>query len=713
VRILVLGSGAREHAILWKLNQSSEHSLFVCPGNIGMDKLATRLSVQDRYSMEEYAALALEHSIDLTVVGPENYLVNGIVDLFHARGLRIFGPTAAAARLEGSKVWAKEIMQAVGIPTASWRSFTDYREARLRAEELDWSCVIKADGLAAGKGAFVCHSKSEVVNALGALSRMTGDSSAVILVEELLHGPELSVFAISDGRTVLPFGAAQDHKRLENENKGPNTGGMGAYSPVNHMLVAQGFADSFFQPLVTSLRARGIEYVGVLYAGAIVTDEGPKILEFNCRFGDPEAEVLLRRLEGDLASLLTAATKHSLHTVPEPKWSSQEALCVVAASRLYPKENDFGSPISGIDAAEHIPGVIVFHAGTEGDPGANQIITNGGRILCVTAIGEKLSIAHKRAYDALSKISFKGMQYRTDIGTQALPEAWRTRWRKSPRWEQQMRVVTDGLDSLASAVQRLQLGDLGDTDRDRDKALQDIRQRLYALKLQTMLPGELGAGLGLQVTWTLFAKYVEMLNASSPGQIATNDAQVDPHESDGGRDAFGAATEMSPGSQHSAAPRLEVLNLPLSRSILRFERHDDYDMLAWASRLTAADTIEWLEKQRDTASAFYVDSKSFTYEFERQDIDIVGMISESEDLSEIRSVRFETSSYTCIWSTANSDLGEVDPTFAILSPTLLVDDVWWFMKGTSDERAAEEMRRVLDALQDLATDAPHLLSSAG
>lgn len=712
MRILVLGSGAREHAILWKLNQSAEHELFVSPGNVGMDKLATRLSIQDRYSMEQYVALALEHSIDLTIVGPENYLVNGIVDLFQAHGLRIFGPTAAAARLEGSKVWAKEIMQGVGIPTASWRSFTDYQEARQRAEELDWLCVIKADGLAAGKGAFVCHSENEVDNALKVLSGMRGDSSSIILVEELLQGPELSVFAISDGRTVLPFGAAQDHKRLRNEDKGPNTGGMGAYSPVDHMLVAQGFAVSFFQPLVTALRARGIEYVGVLYAGAIVTDEGPKILEFNCRFGDPEAEVLLRRLDSDLASLLTAATKHSLHTVPEPKWSSQEALCVVAASRLYPSETDFGSPIRGIEAAEQIPDVVVFHAGTEGDPGTGQIITNGGRILCVTAIGDNLSVAHERAYDALSKIAFKGMQYRTDIGTQALPEAWRTRWRKSPRWEQQMRVVTDGLDSLASAVQRLQLGDLADADTNR--ALQDIRQRLYALKLQTILPGEAGAGLGLPLTWTLFAKYIEVLNAvPSSAQIDTSHSQEVPRTSVWDGDVIGTDAESSPGSQRSVGPRLDILNLPLARSTLRFERHNDYDMLVWISRLTAADTIEWLEKQRDTASAFYVDSKSFTYEFESRDTDIVGMISESEDLINTKSVRLETSSYTCIWSAANSDLGETAPTFAILSPTLLVDDVWWFMKGTSDERDAEEFRRVLDELQDLATDAPHLLSSMG
>ena len=639
MRILVLGSGAREHAILWKLNQSAGHELFVCPGNVGMDKLARRLTVQDRYSMEEYAALALKYSIDLTVVGPENYLVNGIVDHFQTQGLRIFGPTAAAARLEGSKVWAKEIMQGVGIPTASWRSFADYGEARLRAEELDWLCVIKADGLAAGKGAFVCHSESDVNNALDELSRMRGDSSSIILVEELLQGPELSVFAISDGRTVLPFGAAQDHKRLRNGDEGPNTGGMGAYSPVNHMLVAQGFADSFFQPLVTSLRARGIEYVGVLYAGAIVTNEGPKILEFNCRFGDPEAEVLLRRLDGDLASLLTAATNHSLHTVPEPMWSSQEALCVVAASQQYPRKTDFGSPINGIDAAEQIPGVIVFHAGTDTDPGTGQIITNGGRILCVTAIGEKLSVAHEHAYEALSKITFKDMYYRTDIGTQALPTAWRTLWRKSPRWEQQMRTVTDGLDSLASAVQRLQLRDPADADTNR--ALQDIRQRLYALKLQTILPGEGGAGLGLQLTWTLFARYIEVLNAAPSAQISTSQGKEDLAGSDWERGAVGAAAESSSGSQQSAGPRLDVLNLPLGRSILRFESHSDYDMLVWPCRLAATDTIEWLEKQRNTASAFYVDSKSFTYKFEPEDTDIIKMISEAEDLNDIKSVRLE------------------------------------------------------------------------
>ncbi len=489
MKILVLGNGAREHAILWKLSKSeARHELFVCPGNVGMDDLAERLPVPEGGSLEGYARLASEHMVDLTVVGPESYLVEGIADLFQQRNLRIFGPTRKAALLEGSKVWAKEIMQAVGIPTASWRSFTDYDDARLRAQELSWECVIKADGLAAGKGAFVCHSAEDVDAALKELKHMGKQSSSVILVEELLEGPELSVFAISDGRTVLPFGAAQDHKPLLDGDDGPNTGGMGAYSPVGHMLVAQGFADRCFQPLVQRLRAQGVDYVGVLYAGAIVTNEGPKILEFNCRFGDPETEVLLSRLDSDLATLFLAATDGLLHTVQKPRWSSHEALCVVATSSNYPREGDFGSPITGIDVAEQIRGVRVFHAGTEGNPDGGRVVTNGGRILCLTATGENLSEARDRAYEGLSKISFKGMHYRRDIGSQALSGAWQARWQKPSWWEQQMRTVADGLDAVASTVRRLQLSDVSDVSTAQQ--LQDISQRLYALKLQAISPGE-------------------------------------------------------------------------------------------------------------------------------------------------------------------------------------------------------------------------------
>ena len=706
MRILVVGSGAREHAILWKLSQSdAKHELFVCPGNVGMDEVAQRLPVQDGNSIEGYARLAADHKIDLTVVGPEGYLVDGIADLFHQRKLRIFGPTAEAARLEGSKVWAKDVMQAVGIPTASWRSFSDNRAARRRAEELDWLCVIKADGLAAGKGAYVCRSEKDVNVALRELVRMSKPSSSVLLVEELLEGQELSVFAITDGRTVLPFGAAQDHKRLRDGDEGPNTGGMGAYSPVDHMLVAQNFADGLFQPLVRRLQAHGVEYVGVLYAGAIVTSEGPKILEFNCRFGDPETEVLLSRLDSDLASLLIAATDGLLHTVPKPKWSSQEALCVVASGRNYPREGDFGSSITGIDAAERAPGVIVFHAGTEGDPGTGQITTNGGRILCVTATGANLSAARDRAYEALSEIDFDGMYYRTDIGAKALSSPWQARLRKSPRWEQQMRAVTDGLDALASAVRRLQLrDDIADTHTVQD--LQDIRQRLYDLKLQTILPGEVGAGAGLRLTWNLLARYAEVLTDVSPAISSSNDRSAE----------SGLALERTPSdhdaelgsaSAHSARPRLDVLRLPLDSSILRFERHENYDMLVWNCKLTAAETIEWLEKQRDTAGAFYVDTKFFAYEFDDADADIVSAIGRKEPISAIRSIRLETSSYTCIWSSGDSEFQEEDTHFAILSPALLVDDVWWFMKGTIEEADAEAFMRVLQELQELAGDAPH------
>lgn len=489
MRILVIGSGAREHALLWKLRQSPKVSaLFVSPGNPGMDEVATCLPPREGTDTNAmYADLAGEHNVDLTIVGPENLLVDGIVDHFHERGLHVFGPTAAAAQLEGSKVWAKEVMQRVGIPTASWRVFEDIESATAYARELDFRCVIKADGLASGKGSFVCRSADDVESSLGILLGEKRYGNKPVLVEELLDGQEVSVFALSDGRVVVPFGAAQDHKRLGDKDTGPNTGGMGAYSPVDHMSVAQGFAESFFQPIVTGLAALGTPFVGVLYAGAIVTDQGPKILEFNCRFGDPEAEVLLCRLDDDLAELLWAATRGELHKRVAPNWNTQDALCVVISTDKYPREGDFGTPIYGIDDARNIPAVVVFHAGTDRDLSTGALVTHGGRILTVTALGGNLEEARARAYGAVERIQFAGKYFRTDIGAKATGTVWtfRSEWRKPPNWEVQMMQISQMISDVATGLEEMQL--LGQPQSAAE--LQSLLDRLYEIKL-TLHPAQ-------------------------------------------------------------------------------------------------------------------------------------------------------------------------------------------------------------------------------
>lgn len=495
MRVMVVGSGAREHAIVTKLRTSPlVEKLFAVPGNAGIARLAECLELATPDAeldvvLNAYADLAERHKIDLTIVGPETLLVDGLADRFHERGLRIFGPTQAAARLEGSKIWAKEVMQSVGIPTATWRPFTDVDDALAYAAELRWNCVVKADGLAAGKGAFVCAAEEQVRDVLYLLLVEKRFGDRPILIEEVLSGQEVSVFALSDGRTVVPFGAAQDHKRAHDLDEGPNTGGMGAYSPVNHMQVAEDFATSFFQPLVNRMDALGTPYVGVMYAGAIVTSEGPKILEFNCRFGDPEAEVLLTRLDADLAEILMACANGALHRLPEVKWASKsEALCVVVATDSYPLSSDFGTPIFGVEEAEKLEEVFVFHAGTQLDPDNGQLITNGGRIFCVTGVGATLEDARTRAYEAVQLIHFDGMMFRRDIGTKAIGTswnaAWTAEWRKPPRWEITAMDVSIAIGRIATRLQELQTASVNDIGSE----LAGLREQLFDIKLSLFPP---------------------------------------------------------------------------------------------------------------------------------------------------------------------------------------------------------------------------------
>lgn len=486
MRILVIGNGAREHALLWKLSQSPLVSaLYAAPGNAGMAEIATCLPPAGGHvdDAAAYADIAEREQIDLTIVGPENLLVAGLVDHFNERGLAAFGPTRMAARIEGSKIWAKDLMQRVGIPSAIWRSFDDQAPALQHAESLGWRCVVKADGLTAGKGTYVCTSEQQVRDALSVLldDRRYGDGP--VIVEELLVGQELSVFAITDGTTVLPFGAAQDHKRVHDKDEGVNTGGMGAYSPVDHMRVAEDFAVSFFQPIVAALAEDGTPYVGVLYAGAIITDEGPKILEFNCRLGDPEAEVLLCRLDSDLAEILRAAASGQLHIVAPTRWSAKEALCVVMATDTYPERLDIATPIYGLDKVAGRTDVCVFHAGTERVVSSGELITSGGRILAITGLGHGLEQARESAYRAVEEIHFEHQYYRHDIGAKALgtvrAATWNAQWRKPPDWETRATSVADALGVLARRV----------TDMPTRSAenlrveLEQLRQRLFELRL--------------------------------------------------------------------------------------------------------------------------------------------------------------------------------------------------------------------------------------
>lgn len=502
MRVLVIGNGAREHALVWKLRQSPLVSkLFASPGNAGIALVAECVVPKDRTSspIEAYASLAQEYDIDLTVVGPEALLVEGIADEFVRRGLAVFGPTAVAAQLEGSKVWAKDLMGRVGIPTASWRHFSDIGAARNHARtEHNWRCAVKADCLAGGKGSFVCRSQAEVEHALAEIlvAKRWGTTDAI--VEELLDGQEVSVFAITDGETVIPFGAAQDHKRLEDNDGGPNTGGMGAYSPVEHMQVAQDFAGTFFRPLVDALRAEGTPYVGVLYAGAIVTEEGPRILEFNCRFGDPEAQVLLSRLDSDLAELLGAASKGRLHTIDPPRWRFEDALCVVLAAGGYPDTSKLDVPqtITGVDDAAEIDGVLVFHAGTDTDPETGALLAVGGRVLSVTALADSLVEAQSKAYMAVEHIAFKGMQWRTDIAAKAIgtpwDTVWKAEWRKPPRWEESAYRNSEVLRALAGEIGFLM--DEGQWSNEEVQSLTRIQGQIYDVVLDLTSPSETARG---------------------------------------------------------------------------------------------------------------------------------------------------------------------------------------------------------------------------
>jgi len=425
MKVLVVGSGGREHALAWKLSKSPMVTrLFAAPGNPGMARHCQTLPIKAD-DIDALAAFAEQERIDLTVVGPELPLTLGLVDLFQSRGLAAFGPTRAAAALEGSKAFAKALMAKHGIPTARFGTFDDAGAARRYARELGAPLVVKADGLAGGKGAIVCQSLAEADRAIARCleEKVFGQAGELVVVEEFLRGTEASVFALTDGESVLPFGAAQDHKAVFDDDRGPNTGGMGAYTPppVVTEALLHDVMERIIRPTVSAMALEGRPYRGVVYAGLMLTAEGPRVLEFNCRFGDPECQPLALRLADDLFPLLRAvAGGGRLPTAV--RWRSEAAVCVVLASGGYPGDYATGKTISGIEEAERVEGVTIFHAGTALRDG--RLVTAGGRVLGVTALGREIPAAIARAYEAVGRIHFEGMHFRKDIGRNALvPQA--------------------------------------------------------------------------------------------------------------------------------------------------------------------------------------------------------------------------------------------------------------------------------------------------
>ncbi len=417
MRMLIVGGGGREHALAWKIAQSPRvTALFTAPGNPGIARHAVCVPLTAD-ALDGLVAFARRERIDLTVVGPEAPLVAGLADRLLDAGLAVFGPIAQAAAIEGSKAFAKDLMARNAIPTARFATFDDPARARGYCREVGPPLVVKADGLAGGKGAIVCRTLADADEAVAECMERAafGAAGATVVVEEFLSGEEVSFFALANGADALPLAAAQDHKTVFDGDQGPNTGGMGAYSPVASFDAAmeRRVMDTIVRPTIAALAKDGAPYRGVLYVGLMLTAEGPKVIEFNCRFGDPECQALVVRVPGDLVPLLVAAA----HGGPWPEvgpWPTRASVCVVLASGGYPGKYGTGAAIEGVESAETAPGVTVFHAGTALRDG--RLVTAGGRVLGVTAAAGDLATAIARAYRAVGAIRFEGMHYRRDIG---------------------------------------------------------------------------------------------------------------------------------------------------------------------------------------------------------------------------------------------------------------------------------------------------------
>lgn len=421
MRVLLVGSGGREHALAWKMAQSSRlRQLYCAPGNPGTAELGENVEVKPD-DVAGLVTFAREQQIDLVVVGPENPLCAGLVDELSAAGIRAFGPDRSAARIEGDKAFAKELMRHRSVPTADARIFDKYRDARTYIASRDHPVVLKAAGLAAGKGVIVCDDPADALLALERImvGREFGRAGDVVVVEEKLAGPEVSLLAFVDRNNIYIMDSAQDHKPIGEGDTGPNTGGMGAYSPttlLDDALVRQIQAE-ILVPIVDAMRTQGITYRGVLYTGLMLTQGGPKVLEFNCRFGDPETQPLLMRLRTDLLDVFDAVIDDRLDRITL-QWDPRPAVCVVMAAGGYPGKYERGKAISGLEEVAAMRDVVVFHAGTR--KVANRVVTDGGRVLGVTALGNSITEARMQAYDACAKISWEGAYYRRDIGAKAL-----------------------------------------------------------------------------------------------------------------------------------------------------------------------------------------------------------------------------------------------------------------------------------------------------
>jgi len=422
MKVLVVGQGGREHALCWKLKQSRLVTKVYCaPGNAGTALEAENLDIS-AVDAERLVKFARNEGIALTIIGPEAPLVAGVTDAFMKAGLRVFGPTKAAAQLEGSKKFAKEVMRAAQVPTAEFRSFTDPDSAiQFVQERQETGLVVKADGHAAGEGVTRCSTKAEAIAAIqdAMLKRVFGTAGDTIVIEERMSGPELSVLALVDGRTIVPLDSAQDHKAAYDDDQGPNTGGMGAYSPapIAKQELMDEVIDKILIPTVHELRKQGIEYRGVLYAGIMLTSQGPRVLEFNTRLGDPETQPVLMRLKSDLFEVLCAAADGKLKDFQNLEWDPRPAVCVVMAAEGYPGNYAKGKPIRGLEAASQIADTKVFHAGTTKH--GPHIVTDGGRVLGVTALGNDISDAKRRAYEAVKCIRWEGAWCRKDISDKA------------------------------------------------------------------------------------------------------------------------------------------------------------------------------------------------------------------------------------------------------------------------------------------------------
>ena len=421
MKVLLIGSGGREHALMWKLSKNPKIKDFISiPGNGGMDGLGKSVSL-DLSNIFEIADFAQSNDVDFTIVGPEVPLVEGIVDCFTERGLLAFGPSREAARLEGSKSFAKMIMEKYRIPTGKAATFTSYEPAKRYIESISMPTVVKADGLAAGKGVTVCFEKSEAINALREcfIDNRFGKAGETVIVEEYLEGEEVSLLVFTDGKDIIPLHAAQDYKRIFDGDKGPNTGGMGCYSPVpfvNESLI-QEILEKVIEPTVFGMQKEGCKYRGILYTGLILTEKGLKVLEYNCRFGDPETQVLLPLMKSDLLEIMRATVDGSLKN-QRLEWEKGCCITLVLASKGYPGKYQTGIEISGIEEASKMDDVFVFQAGTKLSDG--KVLTNGGRVLNVSAVGTGYKQAREKAYQAAAKIDFKGKYNRTDIGLKAV-----------------------------------------------------------------------------------------------------------------------------------------------------------------------------------------------------------------------------------------------------------------------------------------------------